>query len=100
MNYFREYFSARKYFRSWGQALLVAALGLALMFLSKVFGGAVVLGIGVVVTFVGMALIPSMGYRDSERKLMGPPPTPGGAPQGTASGASRKSRPVRGYRGR
>jgi len=61
---FREYFNARVYFRNWGQALLVGACGIGLMFLSKVFGGAVVMWLGLIVTFVGMALIPSMGYRD------------------------------------
>lgn len=65
MNYFREYFSARTYCRSFGQAIVIMAFGLALAFLSGVFGGAIVMWIGVVVTFVGMALIPSMGYRDT-----------------------------------
>lgn len=71
MNYFREYFSTRVYCRNFGQAIVIMACGLALAFLSSVFGGAIVMWVGVLVTFVGMALVPSMGYRDSKDEAKG-----------------------------
>lgn len=70
MNYLRDYFSPRVYFRRFLHAIVIMAIGVGLAFLSNVFGGAVVMACGVIVAFIGMALIPSAGYRDSKGGLM------------------------------